>query len=793
MGLPLRPSSTPLASSSFIEIPSFEPETVASIAKRRMLRSAVLRRPHTTLGQYSREWKWKSTKEEKEDDGDEEEAERHAHSWVDSVEKSILKNSRAIKKIKEAYESTRSFRKKVEKDLWNAGKDNMLAHHDTLVSQGALMEEEELRNESGSPDEKKQRVSFSSYQLHPLRPGFSWPEPKITETPLCGACGGWGPARGSEKLFNKGQSLLKANRFEEAEALFKAALADPKKRKTEKMFQARVNLSLSQLAQGKAREAAGECEQALQELETDKISPRGKLVNGQEEADRNELSRKKSFVCLYNKGLAYAAAGMHSAAIKSFTEARRFDSSNMVALQARALSYRSLKCFREAIQDYSTIQESKSAEGEAMQLQDLDEEEEQQRKIRAQVDLLGKNVIPENEYGRPIPPMKNIDDAHNDPRIRKILRAPATKRSDEDIELLIAVMMKFNFFQNYINNPAFMTTFCTNVTYRRFGYEEVVFNRGDEADFVFVVWTGTVELTKNSDLDMIGVEIFNPAETKTEGMTIGIDEVMKGKSRGHFAKAGAHGALLLSISRENYLKAFRASQIERAEQDAQFLRTFFSSPRLDLFPRNSAWGKAGVLEDLVLNNMEFLSVPGKHVVCRQGDNSEALYFIRRGKCEVYRTPDLSSFGKYYGLLREIHAAVRKVDEDTMEQQQSNGKNKFLSRGGETADENILVGQLDLGDWFGGETVLKDGHVPYFYTIVTTEPSQLLLLKRSSLFHLQGRSLQILRDALSGWVPSLPRGFVKDNKYAQYKEKVLAEVLGSRKAMALRKKSEKTFV
>eukprot|EP00960_Hanusia_phi_P009294 268858-Hanusia_phi.AAC.1 len=40
-------------------------------------------------------------------------------------------------------------------------------------------------------------------------------------------------------------------------------------------------------------------------------------------------------------------------------------------------------------------------------------------------------------------------------------------------------------------------------------------------------------------------------------MTIGIDEVMKGKSRGHFAKAGAHGALLLSISRENYLKAFR--------------------------------------------------------------------------------------------------------------------------------------------------------------------------------------------------------------------------------------------
>eukprot|EP00960_Hanusia_phi_P025900 745950-Hanusia_phi.AAC.1 len=119
MGLPLRPSSTPLASSSFIEIPSFEPETVASIAKRRMLRSAVLRRPHTTLGQYSREWKWKSTKEEKEDDGDEEEAERHAHSWVDSVEKSILKNSRAIKKIKEAYESTRSFRSHILAHLFS--------------------------------------------------------------------------------------------------------------------------------------------------------------------------------------------------------------------------------------------------------------------------------------------------------------------------------------------------------------------------------------------------------------------------------------------------------------------------------------------------------------------------------------------------------------------------------------------------------------------------------------------------------------------------------------------------
>ncbi|EKX40154.1 hypothetical protein GUITHDRAFT_142885 [Guillardia theta CCMP2712] len=222
-----------------------------------------------------------------------------------------------------------------------------------------------------------------------------------------------------------------------------------------------------------------------------------------------------------------------------------------------------------------------------------------------------------------------------------------------------------------------------------------------------------------------------------------------------------------------------------------FLFSTFCSPRLDLFPRNSAWGKAGVLEDLVLNNMEFLSVAGKHVVCRQGDNSEALFFIRRGKCEVFRTPDLSSSGKYYGLLREIHAAVRKVDEDTMEQQQSNGKNKFLSRGSETT-ENFLVGQLDLGDWFGGETVLKDGHVPYFYTIVTTEPSQLLLLKRSSLFHLQGRSLQILRDSLAGWVRSLPKGFVKDNKYTQYKEKVLAEVLSSRKAMALRKKSEKSL-
>ena len=106
---PARPSSTPLASHSFIEVPNFEPDTVASIAKRRVLKSSVIRRPHTTLEQYSREWKWKDTKLEDEDEEEKEEEEMKS-SWVDSVERSILQNSRDIKKIQEAYTSTRSFR-----------------------------------------------------------------------------------------------------------------------------------------------------------------------------------------------------------------------------------------------------------------------------------------------------------------------------------------------------------------------------------------------------------------------------------------------------------------------------------------------------------------------------------------------------------------------------------------------------------------------------------------------------------------------------------------------------------
>ena len=230
----------------------------------------------------------------------------------------------------------------------------------------------------------------------------------------------------------------------------------------------------------------------------------------------------------------------------------------------------------------------------------------------------------------------------------------------------------------------------------------------------------------------------------------------------------------------------------------RFLKTFYSLPRLDLFDSSGVWGQGDALHELVVHKMQMISVPGKAVITQQGTPADGLYFIRRGRCDVRRRRGGSAASKQkqcYGLMKTVLAAVDSVDAHMAQHNEFFATTEFSSRNdgaaaGEGGGGDMSVGLLEMGDWFGGESTLRDSSagsegVPFLYTITSAEPTTVLMLPRSSMFHLQTRSIEAIRSSLVAWIERLPKGCMKDVHYAKYKENVLKEVLCSKRARALR--------
>jgi CRP-like cAMP-binding protein len=398
--------------------------------------------------------------------------------------------------------------------------------------------------------------------------------------------------------------------------------------------------------------------------------------------------------------------------------------------------------------------------------------------------------------------------AHRDAHVLRILRS-AEKRAPRDIETLVRVLKRLDFFAE--QDLTLLRVCCQTMTYRRYGAGMSIFEREDASTHMMVVWNGCAELTKQavveSHIDDItdsrpkASDVRQVGQLVHRGEAIGLEEVVKDLPRPNFCTAAARiGCLVLLVERQAYLDAHAAAVADRVAADVRFLKTFYSLPRLDLFDSSGVWGTGEALHELVVHKMQMISVSGKTVITMQGKPADGLYFIRRGRCEVRRrrggnTAANKQNQMYYGLMKKVLAAVDSVDAHMSKHNDFFATTEFSSRNeagaaNDGAGIEMGVGMLEMGDWFGGESTLRDSSagsegVPFLYTISSLEPTTLLMIPRSSLFHLQTRSLEAVRNSLVEWIERLPQGCMKDVAYAKYKEDVLKQVLSSKRARALR--------
>ena len=332
------------------------------------------------------------------------------------------------------------------------------------------------------------------------------------------------------------------------------------------------------------------------------------------------------------------------------------------------------------------------------------------------------------------------------------------------------------------------------------------------AQHMMIVWNGSVQLTSDPPVDKPAAEAIVRPRTSERSGQLSAKEV---RHRGEevftaealfkdvpvleHVSASAEGCLLLMVGRADYIHAHEAAIRGRVEADVHFLQSFYALPVIDLFDRSGVWGAGNALHQLVMHKMEMLTLPGKTRVTQQGEPSDGIFFIRRGRCEVRRkgfhSLEKKKRARAYGLLKEVLRAVHAVDAEMAAHEEFFSSSLFLAKGDAvslSADEaGLEVGNLRAGDWFGGESVLshegagQGSGVEWLYSISTIEPTTLLKLPRASLFHLQSRSLDAVRSGLVPWIEGLPKGCLKDAQYAAYKDKVLRDVLSSDRARSLR--------
>jgi tetratricopeptide (TPR) repeat protein len=248
--------------------------------------------------------------------------------------------------------------------------------------------------------------------------------------------GGWGPRKCPEYYFELSRSAFAAGRPAEAEHSLRHAVctAPPG---SSKRVRARALLGLSLLKQGRTTEASAECDRLRSEL----ASVRG--LGASEAQELEEWVREASG---FNKGLVQDIAGMHTAAVDTFTAAAAASNCNIDALLGRALALRSLRRYREAARDYiSVLGSSAGPDGPAPVLPWSRRSE-------------SKPVSPEAaEASSPQEPRAAAGGGGGsgpallgrcqDAELLRLLRRPAAARSEDQVLLVAGLLAEVSFFR----------------------------------------------------------------------------------------------------------------------------------------------------------------------------------------------------------------------------------------------------------------------------------------------------------------------------------------------------------
>ena len=146
----------------------------------------------------------------------------------------------------------------------------------------------------------------------------------------------------------------------------------------------------------------------------------------------------------FNKGLVQDIAGMHAAAVDTFTAAAAASHSNIDALRGRALALRSLRRYRDAARDYiSVLGYSGGSEGPAPTLPWSRRPDSRPASPAVESPPPGGG----GGAGGGVGGGSGLVGRHGDGELLRVLRKPAAARSEEQVVMLGGLLGEVAFFR----------------------------------------------------------------------------------------------------------------------------------------------------------------------------------------------------------------------------------------------------------------------------------------------------------------------------------------------------------
>jgi CRP-like cAMP-binding protein len=208
-------------------------------------------------------------------------------------------------------------------------------------------------------------------------------------------------------------------------------------------------------------------------------------------------------------------------------------------------------------------------------------------------------------------------------------------RTGSQLNVLCRESKKMTAFAKF--NPQELRTLWKFLVYKRFSANHRLFEEGDEAFDFYVIWSGQVSarLLSKDHLEKLmdrqtnapsAVGAENTVHLMNAGDTLG-EAVGGGKRKA--ACVTEQDSELLILDKQGYENTFKIFLEERDIEKRNFLRTVrcFSNP--------VQWSDDDLLSIArVAQLREYVAFDD---VVTQGDQADALFFIRKGLCSVIRT------------------------------------------------------------------------------------------------------------------------------------------------------------
>ena len=203
-----------------------------------------------------------------------------------------------------------------------------------------------------------------------------------------------------------------------------------------KRVRARALLGLSLLKQGRTAEASRECDRLQSEVG----------AGGPRAHDRPDLEEWVREAAGFNKGLVQDIAGMHSAAIDTFTAAAAASNSNIDSLLGRALALRSLRRYREAARDYISVLGNTSAQDGPAPAMPWSRRSESKPASPTAPEATGAQEARAGGGGAG-GSRAAVLGRWNDRELLRLLRKAAAARSEEEVLLVAGLLAEMAFFR----------------------------------------------------------------------------------------------------------------------------------------------------------------------------------------------------------------------------------------------------------------------------------------------------------------------------------------------------------